>query len=319
MDSAYLSPATAQEYAGWFRVLADPARVQIVSVLAAAPGPLSVPQIVSAVQFGQASVAQHLRVLAASRLVLASEPGAGQPGAGQPGAGQPGATRRYRLNQAAVAAFPRAADVTAGRPAPPLPHSPGAPQSPGSPGAPQPPGSPGGLVAGRPGAAALAAPVTIRPMLGSDAAQVLAIYQAGLDTGQASFETQAPSWTAFDAAKLPDHRLVATDDRGRLLGWVAVSAVSGRCVYAGVVEHSVYMDPTAQRRGTGLALLTALIASTEAAGVWTIQSGIFPENGASLRLHERAGFRVVGIRDRLGQHHGRWRDVVLIERRAAGR
>jgi L-amino acid N-acyltransferase YncA/DNA-binding transcriptional ArsR family regulator len=289
MDSAYLSPATAQEYAGWFRVLADPARVQIVSVLAAAPGPLSVPEIVSAVQLSQAAVAQHLRVLAASHLVLA----------GQPGAGQHGATRRYRLNQAAVAVFPRAADVIAGRPAPPR--------------------SAGELAAARPAAAAPAAPVTIRPMRSSDAAQVLAIYQAGLDTGQASFETRAPSWTAFDAARLPDHRLVATDDRGRLHGWVAVSAVSGRCVYTGVVEHSVYVDRTAQRRGAGLALLTALIASTEAAGIWTIQSGIFPENSASLRLHERAGFRVVGIRQRLGRHHGRWRDVVLIERRATGR
>jgi L-amino acid N-acyltransferase YncA/DNA-binding transcriptional ArsR family regulator len=296
MNSAHLSRAAAQQYAGWFRVLADPARVQIVSVLAAAPGPLSVPQIVSVARLSPASVAQYLRVLVASRLVLAAQPGAAQPGAAQPGAAQPAAGRRYRLSPAAVAAFPSAADVTAGRPAPPPPVSP---------------------PAARP--AVPAAPVTIRPMRATDAAQVLAVYQAGLDTGQASFETRAPSWTAFDAARLPDHRLVATDDRGRLLGWVAVAAVSGRCVYAGVVEHSVYVDPAAQRRGAGLALLTALIASTEAAGIWTIQSGIFPENRASLRLHERAGFRVVGVRHRLGQQHGRWRDVVLIERRAAGR
>ena len=95
-----------------------------------------------------------------------------------------------------------------------------------------------------------------------------------------------------------------------------MSAVSGRGVYAGVVEHSVYVDPAARGRGVGRLLLDALIASTEAAGIWTIESGIFPENTASAALHAAAGFRVVGIRERIGQHHGRWRDVVLIERRS---
>jgi len=145
---------------------------------------------------------------------------------------------------------------------------------------------------------------------------VLAIYQAGIDTGDATFETTAPDWARFDRAKLPDHRFVALDDDGTVLGWVAVSAVSDRCVYAGVVEHSVYVAPEARGRGVGTALLDALIASTEAAGVWTIQSGIFPENGASAALHRRAGFREVGRRERIGQMHGVWRDVVLIERRS---
>jgi len=162
-----------------------------------------------------------------------------------------------------------------------------------------------------------AAGVTIRPMTAADAGQVLAIYQAGLDGGEASFETQAPAWEVFDATRLPGHRHVAVDDAGgEVLGWAAVVAVSDRCVYQGVVEHSVYVAPAARGRGVGAALLGALIASTEAAGIWTIQSGIFPENTASLRLHERAGFRVVGIRERLGRHHGRWRDVVLLERRS---
>lgn len=157
----------------------------------------------------------------------------------------------------------------------------------------------------------------IEPMTAAHASPVLAIYQAGLDTGLASFETIAPDWPAFDAARLPGHRYVARDrDGGGVLGWVAVSAVSGRPVYAGVVEHSVYVDPAAQGRGVGRALLAALIGSTEAAGIWTIQSGLFPENAASLRLHQRAGFRVVGTRERLGRHHGRWRDVVLLERRS---
>jgi L-amino acid N-acyltransferase YncA len=157
----------------------------------------------------------------------------------------------------------------------------------------------------------------IRPMRAADAAEVLAIYQAGLDTGQASFETTAPTWEAFDATKLPLHRHVAVDaETGRVLGWTAASAVSDRRVYAGVIEHSVYVAPDARRGGIGAALLAALISSAEAAGIWTIQSGVFPENTASLRLHEQAGFRVVGTRERIGRHHGRWRDVLFIERRS---
>jgi len=159
--------------------------------------------------------------------------------------------------------------------------------------------------------------VLIRPMSSADAGPVLAIYQAGLDAGQASFEVTAPSWEKFDASKLPAHRHAAADaGTGEVLGWAAVIAVSDRCVYAGVVEHSVYVHPEHKRRGIGAALLAALIGSTEAAGIWTIQSGVFPENTASLRLHQQAGFRVVGTRERIGCQHGQWRDVVLIERRS---
>lgn len=160
--------------------------------------------------------------------------------------------------------------------------------------------------------------VVVRPMEAGDAGPVLAIYQAGLDTGQASFEVTAPAWEDFDAGKLPAHRHVAVDaGTGEVLGWAAVIAVSDRCVYAGVVEHSVYVHPGHKRRGIGAALLAVLVESTEAAGIWTIQSGVFPENTASLRLHRQAGFRVVGTRERIGRHHGQWRDVVLIERRSA--
>jgi L-amino acid N-acyltransferase YncA len=161
--------------------------------------------------------------------------------------------------------------------------------------------------------------VSVRPMTVADAKPVLAIYQAGMDGGNASFEHTAPTWEAFDAARLPGHRLVAVDPGDTVLGWVAVSPVSSRAVYAGVVEHSVYVDPAVQGRGVGRILLDALIASTEAAGIWTIQSGIFPENTASLALHRAAGFRVVGVRERVGRHVGhdnRWRDVVFIERRS---
>jgi L-amino acid N-acyltransferase YncA len=159
--------------------------------------------------------------------------------------------------------------------------------------------------------------VVIRPMGPGDAGQVLAVYQAGLDTGLASFETTAPGWEAFDAAKLPGHRFIAAHGDGDVLGWVAVSPVSARHVYAGVVEHSVYVRPGYHRRGIGAALLRALISSTEAAGIWTIQSSIFPEHTASLRLHKQAGFRVVGARERIARHHGQWRDTVLVERRSA--
>jgi len=157
--------------------------------------------------------------------------------------------------------------------------------------------------------------VLIEPMTDCHADAVLAIYQSGIDDGSATFETQVPAWDTFSAGRLPGHRFVATD-RDLVLGWVAVAAVSRRPVYAGVVEHSVYVDPLARGRGIGRMLLDTLIASTESAGIWTIQSGIFPENTASLRLHRSAGFREIGVRERIARHHGRWRDVVLIERRS---
>ena len=147
------------------------------------------------------------------------------------------------------------------------------------------------------------------------ASEVLAIYQAGIDEGDATFETRVPAWPQFVAPKLAGHSYVAAGEGG-VLGWVAASPVSARPAYAGVVEHSVYVAARARRLGVGRHLLDVLIASTEAAGIWTIQSGVFPENTASLALHERAGFRIVGIRERIGRQHGRWRDVVLIERRS---
>jgi len=156
------------------------------------------------------------------------------------------------------------------------------------------------------------------PMAGEHADAVLAIYQAGLDTGNASFQAAAPDWPTFDTGKLPVHRFVAVAaDDGAVLGWVAVSAVSSRPVYAGVVEVSVYVSPDARGGGVGRALLARVIESTEAAGVWTLQAGIFPENIASLVLHERAGFRTLGVQEKIGKHGERgWRDVVRLERRS---
>ena len=157
----------------------------------------------------------------------------------------------------------------------------------------------------------------IAPLLREHADAVLRIYQAGIDGGDATFETAVPTWSEFDAARLAEHRFVAVED-GAVLGWIVASPTSSRCVYAGVVEVSVYVDPAAQGRGVGRRLLEHFIASTEAAGVWTLQAGVFPENVASLRLHAAVGFREVGVHERLGRAvDGRWRDVVLLERRSS--
>lgn len=156
----------------------------------------------------------------------------------------------------------------------------------------------------------------IVPLAADHAEQVLAIYRAGIDEGNATFETGPPDWRSFDAAKLPGHRFVALGGLGEVLGWVAAGRVSDRCAYAGVVEHSVYVDAAARGRGIAALLLKALVDSTERAGIWTIQAGLFPENTASLAVHARAGFRVIGVRERIGRHRGVWRDVVLVERRS---
>jgi L-amino acid N-acyltransferase YncA len=156
--------------------------------------------------------------------------------------------------------------------------------------------------------------VEIQPLRPADWPAVRAIYEAGMATGDATFETAAPTWEAWDAAHLPGHRLLARDG-DRVLGWAALAPVSDRGAYAGVAEDSIYVAPQAQGRGVGRALLDALVASAERAGIWTVQTGIFPENRASVRLHQACGFRVVGVRERIGRLHGRWRDVLLLERR----
>jgi L-amino acid N-acyltransferase YncA len=158
--------------------------------------------------------------------------------------------------------------------------------------------------------------VEIRPLAQADWPRVEAIYAEGIATGDATFETAPPSWEEFDAGRLPDHRFVAVEN-GEVVGWIAVSPTSSRECYAGVVENSVYVAETARGRGVGRALMDALIASTEAAGIWTIQTGVFPENEATLALHERAGFRVVGRHERIAQLDGVWRDTLLLERRSA--
>ena len=158
--------------------------------------------------------------------------------------------------------------------------------------------------------------VSVVPLKAEHWSSVRRIYLDGIETGNATFETDAPSWEAWDRSHLPKLRLVALNGSGEVLGWAALSSVSDRCVYGGVAEESVYVAASVRGRGIGQALLERLISDSEDAGVWTIQTGIFPENEASLRLHERVGFRVLGTRERLGRLNGVWRDVVFLERRS---
>ena len=155
----------------------------------------------------------------------------------------------------------------------------------------------------------------ILPMSAADWPAVRAIYEQGIATGNATFQTSAPDWNAWDTAHLPHCRLLA-HSAGEVLAWVALSPVSSRCVYVGVAEVSVYVAARARGRGIGLALLSALVEASERENIWTLQAGIFPENTASIELFRKAGFRMLGRRERLGQMDGRWRDVILMERRS---
>ena len=156
--------------------------------------------------------------------------------------------------------------------------------------------------------------LSIRPLVAEDWADVARIYAAGLETGVASFETRVPSWEEWDAGHSEAPRLVAQAD-GAVTGWTAVSPVSRRACYRGVVEHSVYVDPEVRGRGLGRILLLRLLADAPSHGIWTIQTSIIASNETSLRLHEAVGFRVVGRRERIAQRDGVWHDTILLELR----
>jgi L-amino acid N-acyltransferase YncA len=164
----------------------------------------------------------------------------------------------------------------------------------------------------------------IVPLRPSDWAAVRRIFLEGIATGNATFETEAPDWETWDRAHRADCRLLARDEDAvasaktpfSVLGWAALSRVSQRRAYEGVAEVSVYVAAAARGKGVGRALLEELVRASEAAGIWTLQAGIFPENAASLAIHEGCGFRRVGTRQRIGRLNGVWRDVVLLERRS---
>jgi len=163
--------------------------------------------------------------------------------------------------------------------------------------------------------------VTVRDMTAADWPDVERIYREGIATGNATFEASPPSWEDFDSEKVAHPRLVAVED-GAVVGWAAAGRVSSRCVYEGVLEHSVYVAESARGHGVGRVLLDAFLRAAEAAQIWTVQSGVFPENEPSLALHRELGFRTVGTRERVGKmgygpYSGVWRDVVMIERRSS--
>lgn len=157
--------------------------------------------------------------------------------------------------------------------------------------------------------------IQIRELTDADWEPVLSIYVDGIATGQATFETRAPSWAEWDSNHLTVARVLATSTE-RVIGWAALSPVSARAVYAGVAETSVYVSSDCRGKGVGRALLETLVTEAERAGIWTLQASIFPENTASLSLHRSCGFRAVGTRERIGKMDGSWRDTVLLERRS---
>ncbi|MBN2084587.1 MAG: N-acetyltransferase [Anaerolineales bacterium] len=153
-------------------------------------------------------------------------------------------------------------------------------------------------------------------MESGDWPSVRAIYMEGIATGNATFETSAPEWEEWDSKHLMEARLVAEAD-GMVVGWAALTPASGRCVYSGVAELSIYIASAMRGKGVGKALIAKAVEESEAGGFWTLRSGIFPENKASLALHQKFGFRILGTQERIGKMNGRWRDVVLMERRSA--
>lgn len=159
--------------------------------------------------------------------------------------------------------------------------------------------------------------IVVRGMTAEDWPAVQRIYAEGIAGGNATFETATPTWDHFDQHRVAAPRLVAQEARsGAVLGWAAASRVSARPVYAGVLEHAVYVAASTRGQGVGRALLARFVQDSEAAGFWSLRAGIFPENEPSLHLHRALGFREVGRWERVGRHHGRWRDVVVLERRS---
>jgi phosphinothricin acetyltransferase len=157
--------------------------------------------------------------------------------------------------------------------------------------------------------------MTIQSLEPSHYPSVKKIYEEGIATGNATFQTEAPDWGEWNDSHLQHSRLVAIENN-EVLGWAALTPVSGRCVYAGVAEVSVYVSAKSRGKGIGKLLLEKLIEESEKHNIWTLQAGVFPENSSSLKIHEAVGFRKIGLREKIGKMKGTWRDTVLLERRS---
>lgn len=157
---------------------------------------------------------------------------------------------------------------------------------------------------------------TVEPMCPEDWPRVRAIYAEGLATGNATFETRVPDWAQWDASRLKECRIVARTPGGDVLGWAALGRTSRKKLLSGVAEVSIYVAESARRRGVGRRLLARLIDEADTTGLWMLQASVFPENEGTLRLHEQAGFRVVGRREQIAMLNGEWRDTLLLERRS---
>ena len=263
----------AEAFAGRFAALADPLRVRLLHVVAAAGREVSVAGLAGQLDADPAGCARHVEVLAdAGFVTIRGE----------------GRTTLVSADLGSCARVPHPADVVLGL----LPTRP------------WPPGD-------------LPDDVLVRPLADGDWDDVRRVYAEGIATGHATFETEVPDRGALEAGWLPGHRWVAEVD-GSVAGWAAAKPVSARPVYAGVAETSLYVGDGFRGRGVGKALVHGQVTAADSGGLWTLQTAIFPENRASLNLHRSAGFRTLAVRDRIGLHHGVWRDTVLLERRRDG-
>jgi len=267
-----LTKADAENYAGWFSVLADPTRVRLLhAVSTSAAGALRIGDLAQTLGVSQSTCSHHVEVLKKVGFVVVDKVGT---------------SSLVSVNAACCTGLPHAADVVMGTLS-------------------SPPCCP----------ADLPADVTTRPLTDDDMSAVLAIYDEGLATRNATFETTLPTAEQLRAKWAPGLAWVAELGQ-QLVGWTAVMPVSSRDCYAGVGETSVYVTEAARGRGVGKALLYTQVTEADRAGMWTLQTSIFPENRASLALHHSAGYRTLAVRTRIAQLDGVWRDTVLLERRS---
>jgi L-amino acid N-acyltransferase YncA/DNA-binding transcriptional ArsR family regulator len=269
---AALTAADAATYADWFGCLAEPTRVRLLHLVAAAGRPVTVGELTEQLGISQSTCSHHVRKLADIGFVLLRKEGT---------------ATLVTVNAGCCTGLPHVADVVMG------------------------------VLAPRPCCPAdLPADVRVRALEPRDWAAVRRVYAEGVATGDATFETEVPTRRTLDATWLPEHRWVAEVD-GRVVGWAAASPVSARACYSGVAETSVCVGEGFRGRGVGKSLLHRQVTAADAGGLWTLQTSLFPENRAGVALHHSAGFRTLGVRERVARHHGRWRDTVFLERRGA--